>query len=200
MSLIQTRISRAGVSFDGGTISQRLDLPGGTVGAPALTFGDSDTGLFAVGANEVTVVSAGLGVMNFNGNKQIRVKSNAYFNWTASGQDSGGTSPSLRLEHFPTGVPELAVHNSTSNVTRLSVYETRTDASNYSRIALITAAGDFNIMQEAAGTGTLRGLNIGVSAGNLCFYGGTPVALQTGVAVSAAGVHAALVALNLITA
>ena len=36
--------------------------------------------------------------------------------------------------------------------------------------------------------------------GNVSFYGGAPVELQTGVAVSAAGIHAALVNLGLITA
>jgi len=40
----------------------------------------------------------------------------------------------------------------------------------------------------------------GASLGKLGFYGATPVAQQTGVAVTAAGVHAALVALGLITA
>ena len=38
------------------------------------------------------------------------------------------------------------------------------------------------------------------TGGSIGFYGTTPVALQTGVAVSAAGIHAALVALGLITA
>ncbi len=40
----------------------------------------------------------------------------------------------------------------------------------------------------------------GSASETLGFYGITGVALQTGVAVSAAGVHAALVALGLITA
>lgn len=42
--------------------------------------------------------------------------------------------------------------------------------------------------------------NIGDAAGSIGFYDATPVALQTGVAVSAAGIHAALVNLGLITA
>lgn len=43
-------------------------------------------------------------------------------------------------------------------------------------------------------------VRLGQSGGSVGFYGTTPVALQTGVAVSAAGVHAALVNLGLITA
>ena len=41
---------------------------------------------------------------------------------------------------------------------------------------------------------------VGDAAGSVGFYGTTPIAKQTGVAVSAAGVHAALVALGLIAA
>lgn len=47
----------------------------------------------------------------------------------------------------------------------------------------------------AAGTARL-----GKTGGSVGFYGTTPIALQTGVAVDAAGIHAALVALGLITA
>lgn len=49
--------------------------------------------------------------------------------------------------------------------------------------------------------GTTNGVKIGTASGEkIGFYGATPVAQQTGVAVSAAGIHAALVALGLITA
>jgi len=61
-----------------------------------------------------------------------------------------------------------------------------------------------NVEGSSNPTGT-GGNTMGVVVGNkttetLGFYGVTGVALQTGVAVSAAGVHAALVALGLITA
>jgi len=53
-------------------------------------------------------------------------------------------------------------------------------------------------------TGVLQTTNgdiaISKSGGTVGFYGTTPIAKQTGVAVSAAGVHAALVALGLIAA
>lgn len=52
-------------------------------------------------------------------------------------------------------------------------------------------------IQLGRGTGTKIGLSALEKIG---FYGTAPVAQQTGVAVSAAGVHAALVALGLITA
>lgn len=44
------------------------------------------------------------------------------------------------------------------------------------------------------------GVRLGATGGSIGFYGTTPVAKQTGVAVSAAGIHAALVNLGLISA
>lgn len=50
-------------------------------------------------------------------------------------------------------------------------------------------------------SGGTAGAKVGLSATETVgFYGSTGVTLQTGVAVSAAGIHAALVALGLITA
>jgi len=43
-------------------------------------------------------------------------------------------------------------------------------------------------------------IQVASSAGTVGFYGTTPIAKQTGVAVTAAGIHAALVALGLIAA
>ncbi len=43
-------------------------------------------------------------------------------------------------------------------------------------------------------------VQVAATGGSVGFYGTTPIAKQTGVAVSAAGVHAALVALGLISA
>ena len=47
---------------------------------------------------------------------------------------------------------------------------------------------------------TAGAINLGSGASTIGFYGASPTALQTGVAVSAAGIHAALVNLGLITA
>lgn len=43
-------------------------------------------------------------------------------------------------------------------------------------------------------------IQVGSADGSVGFYGTTPIVKQTGVAVSAAGIHAALVALGLIGA
>lgn len=49
-------------------------------------------------------------------------------------------------------------------------------------------------------TVSATGINVGAAADKLGHYGHAPTLLQTGVAVSAAGIHAALVNLGLITA
>ncbi len=64
-----------------------------------------------------------------------------------------------------------------------------------SPVILYDAAGN----QVLVETGT-KALRIVAADGSLGFYGTTPIALQTGVAVTAGGVHAACVALGLFTA
>lgn len=53
------------------------------------------------------------------------------------------------------------------------------------------------MVEKEAGSNTV---NVGNATGKIGFYAATPVALQTGVTVSIATVHAALVNLGLITA
>ena len=55
-------------------------------------------------------------------------------------------------------------------------------------------------IQLATGTGTKIGTVGGASGQKLGFFNKTPVVQQTGVAVSAAGIHAAIVNFGLITA
>jgi hypothetical protein len=60
-------------------------------------------------------------------------------------------------------------------------------------------------LYDAAGTAVLvntgaAAIRVGGSGGSVGFYGTAPIALQTGVAVTAEGIHAALVALGLIAA
>jgi hypothetical protein len=68
-------------------------------------------------------------------------------------------------------------------------------ASLTSPVAITDAVGGALVTETANGA-----VRIGRTGGTVAFYGTTPIALQTGVAVTAGGVHAALVALGLITA
>ena len=69
------------------------------------------------------------------------------------------------------------------------------------RMQLVVAANN-TTTQRGAGQLTGVGFDIRSQAGvvQLGFFGGTPVEKPTGVAVTAAGIHAALVSLNLIAA
>lgn len=66
---------------------------------------------------------------------------------------------------------------------------------------LVVAGGNVKLSDINLVLGTSTGTKIGTSASQkLGFYNATPIVQQTGVAVTAGGVHAALVALGLITA
>ncbi len=53
------------VRLDGDTMTGTLVLPAGTVSAPALTLGDSTTGIYRTGTNEVAIGTAGTQRMRF---------------------------------------------------------------------------------------------------------------------------------------
>jgi hypothetical protein len=68
-----------------------------------------------------------------------------------------------------------------------------------SPVIVIARGSDTNISLSIRGKGT-GGAEIGGASGRVGFYGTAPIAQQTGVAVTAGAIHAALVALGLITA
>jgi hypothetical protein len=89
-----------------------------------------------------------------------------------------GATIDLRLERHTAGV--LRLQNGTSGAQELQIYTTRSNDSNYERLALRgVAAGDHLIAPEAAGMGTLRGLQLGTSGGRLGFFGTTAIARET---------------------
>lgn len=73
-------------------------------------------------------------------------------------------------------------------------------------VFIVDAAADFEIASMSVKKVTngrltiAHDLSLGSATDSIGFYGATPVALQTGVTVDAAGIHAALVNLGLITA
>lgn len=76
-----------------------------------------------------------------------------------------------------------------------------TDVTNYERLTFATAAGDYSIFPAAGGTGTLRGLQIGTSAGKLGFFGVSAIScavLATGAGASVDNVITALQNLGLV--
>lgn len=162
--------------------------PIGSVSSPTFSnTGSTNTGMyFTSSGNRIAWATSGSRRLQLV-NENIQMESNTNLNWASD--------VSLNRD-----AADVLAQRRTTNVQIDRLYGTFTDSSNYERLARTTAAGDYLISPEAAGTGTLRGLQVVASGGRLGFYGSTAVALQTGVAVSAAGVHGALVNLNLITA
>lgn len=72
-------------------------------------------------------------------------------------------------------------------------------AYNLGRATSPTILYDASGNQILAETGT-SAVRLGATSGSIGFYGTTPIAKQTGVAVTAQGIHDALVALGLIAA
>ena len=162
--------NNAGVTFGGiikanvtdtasNAASLLMDLQVGSVSK----FSVAKTGQIVAGA---TIAISGGG--NFTGD--IAILSNTKSLTFGSGQDVTITRDAANV---------LAQRNST-NAQTFNIYETYTDASNYSRLALKAQAGSYyQLIPQAAGTGTLRGLQLAGSSGLLGFYGATPIAQPT---------------------
>lgn len=151
------------------TASTKFLAPDGSSGAPAYSFSSTSTvgAYYHAGTNSIRIkdgwggeVGIGNGGASIISCGQIRPTS-AFINNNA------------RL--FADAADIFAQYNSTS-AQEYQLYGTRTDASNYERLALRTAAGSYTITPEAAGTGTLRGLILGAASTSIGFFGVTPAA------------------------
>jgi hypothetical protein len=142
------------------------------VGLPAQT-GNSGKFLTTDGTLPAwaTVTVPSLGNFSFSGNSEV-VPAGGSIDTPGAGTMNIGTANATVLN---VGVAGGAVITATNAVTQIRGAN----------------ASDATIYLSAAGIG---------GAGKIGFYGQTPTIQQTGVAVSAAGIHAALVALGLITA
>ena len=88
-------------------------------------------------------------------------------------------------------VEEVTIHSSTKNTALLAGVDDTVDSDGIVVLGHKDAAGNTVAHVQAGWVG---------GASTLGFYGTAPIAQQTGVAVSAAGIHAACVALGLFTA
>ena len=138
--------------------SGQLLLPDGTVGAPAVSFSAaSGTGFRRIADSVVGYVpSGGVDRIAFQENS-ISQDSGGEIRWTGSGNSPNAT-PDLILLRDAANI--LAQRNGTNAQTQ-RWSETFTDASNYSRVAVTTSSSGYDLLGEAAGTGTLRLLRLG---------------------------------------
>jgi len=115
-------------------------LGNGAAGTPSLAFAsDTTTGIYRVGASRIGFATGGTLVGEFN-NLTFELKANVQLNWNAD----------LKLERDAANV--LGQRNGATAQT-LRVYRTFTNAANYERLALQTAAGQMIVASESAGTG-----------------------------------------------
>jgi hypothetical protein len=108
------------------------------------------------------------------------------FMCAASDSTTSGTTDSVQIQGGEMDIYTSSTHTfqSLSNQIRVGV-----------TIDTLTAT-----VLSLGGGNTSTGTHVGKTGGTLGFYGHADTLLQTGVAVSAAGIHAALVNLGLITA
>lgn len=127
----------------------------------------------------------------------VRVAADRVDTWIAGGVrttvnsttfDLNGGSLSFANSVYLYGdVANIIDQRNGSSAQTLRLFGTYTDASNYERLSLITAAGDYSIKPVAAGTGTLRGLTIGASGGKVGFYGVAAVTQASAITAPSGG-------------
>lgn len=141
----------------------------GTVGAPLYSFADTTKGFYSQGANAVSYSTAGTEYWRFNPGSFIGINSsgsviNIRFSQTGIqdfSMSNEGTSGNIVFGGSQN--PNIYEFRSSGSANTIRSYRTFTNSSNYERATLKwtgTSSG-LVIATEAAGTGTLRGLQIG---------------------------------------
>ena len=162
-------VNNAGAVLVGGAI---YSVAGGGIGSGA-NFGP---GTRHNNSHDFSIGSSVRATLSGTGPNGFVVGASYFYGWSSSSLDA--TAP-LDLALYRDAANTAAWRNGTYAQT-FNVYETYTDASNYSRIALkAQSASYYQLIPQAAGTGTLRGLQLVGASGLLGFYGATPVARPT---------------------
>jgi hypothetical protein len=155
--------------------------PDGTTGNCAYSFAsDPDTGFIWTATGTIRYIADGGGGTEF-GSVYLWIRSDSAIIYM-------GASTDTRIYRDAAGV--VAIKNSTT-AQEFRVYGTTTGPKYLS----LSHNGTISIVTDSGGDG----VRFGSTGGKVGFYGTNPIALQTGVAVDSAGIHAALVALGLIT-
>lgn len=135
-----------------------LLAPDGTAAAPSYSFASEP------GAGFTRPATNRIGV-NFAGQEYIRFLDGIIVRGSTSYNIAFGaavTSPDLYLLRQAAG--SLGLHNTTSSSAQLSIFNTRTDASNYESLELFASANIFVIRPNAAGSGTARAMHLRFSS------------------------------------
>lgn len=141
----------------------------GSVSAPSISLsGSVSTGIWSAAVNTISFSAAGVEAFRINPSANLQIGTSSTLGWGASFASNDIT--------VVRDAASVLAQRAGTNAQTWRIYNTYTDASNYERLTTVAiAADDFKIIPEAAGTGTLRGLQLGVSGGKLGFYGTTAV-------------------------
>jgi hypothetical protein len=124
-----------------------LNLPAGSIAAPALTLGgDTTAGWYRNAASQWTFAIASTAYLSLL-NSTVRMHNAVQLCWTAGA--SGNAQDTILVRD---AANTIAMRNSTT-AQAWRWYHTYTDASNYQRGALKTAAAYVEVAAETAGTG-----------------------------------------------
>lgn len=212
---LATTMSAGEGTVTSGTDGQVLAGVDGTANNPAYSFAsDTDGGMCRLSNNVIALCGSAVVIIQAASNDGGGAVHSLWFG-TNSGS-SGVTNQNTRLAALTTA---SLVLGKAANATPVAQIFTIGEASRPGTDTNVGGASGTIVPGLGTGTGaapslTLRGVVLTGSGSGvqsyqdmvkitgvaLGFYNATPVALQTGVAVSAAGVHAALVNLGLITA
>ena len=130
-----------------------LSLPAGAVGAPSLNFGNPLYGFYASSSGRIDVA--------INGQNRMRFTSDLALGSAGAVTWSNGTSigtADVSLSRDAAGV--LALNGGVSPQA-FRICNTYTDASNYERLSIDWSGNVARIIQQAAGTGSVRNLVMG---------------------------------------
>lgn len=104
----------------------------------------------------------------------ISLASTGFIGFASSATSAVGSGSDVSLARDGQGI--LAQRNGTNVAQTFNIYNTYTNASNYERGFLKWNSNVLEIGTEKAGTGTLRGIRIGVTGNSIGFIGATPAA------------------------
>jgi len=134
--------------LSGGTLTVSVSLPNGTAAAPSLYWPSVGIGLYKGAGTSMAFAYNNNAVINFGGT-QMRFAVPIEFS------SSAFATSDIAFSRASAGVLEIRA-GTTAQESR--IYGTYTDASNYERLAIRTAAGAYTIAAEASGTGTKRNI------------------------------------------
>ncbi len=166
----------AAVDISGGTISgvtiSDFAVADGLKTAPAIRGSDANSGIyFDNSGQDLHVVQNGVGTATFN-QSGITIGNTNWFGWS-NVDESDTQTTDVRLYREGGGILAL---KRTTIAQLFRIYNTDDGSGNLERGFCGWGSDIFQIGTQKAGTGTLRGINFGLSGNSIGFYGTTPVA------------------------